>query len=102
MFMFPVAGGHAPWTRGAIPPIGVLSYGHYRLAAGSGVDQPPPAGWAGVDSHGVFAEITGNWRQDSTTKAVAEHRCGPMSASHERPHGRRPRKRKPASGREVI
>jgi hypothetical protein len=25
MFTFPVAAGAAPWTRGAIPPIGVLS-----------------------------------------------------------------------------
>src|SRR5580700_9870358 len=29
MFTFLVAPGAAPWTRGAFPPIGVLSYGHY-------------------------------------------------------------------------
>jgi hypothetical protein len=29
MFTFLVAAGAAPWTRGAFPPIGVLSYGHH-------------------------------------------------------------------------
>jgi hypothetical protein len=29
MFTFLVAGVAAPWTRGAFPPIGVLSYGHH-------------------------------------------------------------------------
>ena len=29
MFTFLVGAGAAPWTRGAFPPIGVLSYGHH-------------------------------------------------------------------------
>jgi hypothetical protein len=29
MFTLLVASVAAPWTRGAFPPIGVLSYGHY-------------------------------------------------------------------------
>jgi hypothetical protein len=29
VFTFLVAAAAAPWTRGAFPPIGVLSYGHH-------------------------------------------------------------------------
>jgi len=48
---------------------------------------------AGLDSHGVFAEISGIDHEDSTTKAVAGHRCGAWPQTDNR---------KPASGREVI
>jgi hypothetical protein len=37
MFTFPVAVGAAPWTRGAFPPIGVLSYGHRWMAVRLGL-----------------------------------------------------------------
>jgi hypothetical protein len=95
MFTFLVAAGAAPWTRGAFPPIGVVSYGHHGPAVLIGCpDRLPGATRAGVDSHGVFADISGIL----TTKTGPRRRWPGTIAAH----GRGPITVKPASGREVF